>query len=596
MKRSLLKKPKRTRRGIIAVLSAVLLIIMLAMVAFAVDVGYIGMLETQLQTAADSAALAAAGSSNLTQDGMRQVAQAFAQYHKVAGRTVMLNSADDIQFGTWDPTSKTFSTVQDSQLPTAVKVTVKVDAAHGGNASLFFGRALGRSSVTSQASAVAVCNPRDICFVVDLSSSMHFDTTPGMSTANTTFIQTVYDDLGFGTYPGTAQKIGAPLGAARLSDLTSTSNSPLLYSKKSSIHTTYNYTVPNQYLIYVTGDGSGQTADTSTTRTTKAYSWVIDEQLGGKSGQAAVPGIMKTAVPLLDSTISDNYSYWQAYISNNSSSLGCKSYVTMLMNCGRDGLVGSTSQYSIMSINHPNYHKHAELTDGGTFNFPLPEMPTHAVRRAIIAALKVIADRNETINNPDNKDKVSLVVFDKKNTGGDTSHVRIVKTLTDDYAGVMDACTTLQACVYDGSSCTDSEGGLIYAYNHIKPGSQGGSGREMANKVVVFLTDGDANLYESSTTTIGDYMDDHPGGWGSSYAQNGALMQSSIMQGGNWCLYSVGVGGGCKETFMDQMAVKGGTAIDGHTYAPASDASTYETTLKGIFEKIISNPRLRLVQ
>ena len=59
------------------------------------------------------------------------------------------------------------------------------------------------SSKSLTASAVAMVNPRDIAFVVDLSGSMHFDTMPDQSSANTAFIQTVYDDLGFGTYPGT---------------------------------------------------------------------------------------------------------------------------------------------------------------------------------------------------------------------------------------------------------------------------------------------------------------------------------------------------------------------------------------------------------
>ena len=58
-------KTRKSRRGIIAVLSAVLFIVMLAMVAFAVDVGYMDVVRTQLQASADSAALAAAGSSNL---------------------------------------------------------------------------------------------------------------------------------------------------------------------------------------------------------------------------------------------------------------------------------------------------------------------------------------------------------------------------------------------------------------------------------------------------------------------------------------------------------------------------------------------------
>ena len=41
---------------------------MLGMIAFAVDIGYMNLARTQLQAAADSAALAAAGSSNLSKD------------------------------------------------------------------------------------------------------------------------------------------------------------------------------------------------------------------------------------------------------------------------------------------------------------------------------------------------------------------------------------------------------------------------------------------------------------------------------------------------------------------------------------------------
>ena len=43
---------------------------------------------------------------------------------------------------------------------------------------LFFGKVFGVISATSHASAVAMVNPRDICFVVDLSSSMNDDTDP----------------------------------------------------------------------------------------------------------------------------------------------------------------------------------------------------------------------------------------------------------------------------------------------------------------------------------------------------------------------------------------------------------------------------------
>src|SRR6476659_8794256 len=48
------------RRGFIAVLTALLLVMMLAMLAFAIDIGYLQVARTQLQQSADAAALAAA--------------------------------------------------------------------------------------------------------------------------------------------------------------------------------------------------------------------------------------------------------------------------------------------------------------------------------------------------------------------------------------------------------------------------------------------------------------------------------------------------------------------------------------------------------
>jgi hypothetical protein len=387
--------------------------------------------------------------------------------------------------------------------------------------------------VSEQASAVAMVNPRDICFVVDLSSSMNFDTLPDSDSASTSLIQKVYDDLfgaGHVTYPDSS---------------------------------TYSIAYQN-------------TATAMSTLSSK----------------------MPYVIPAPDTSSSASKAYWGAYFSYvNNGSISYKSYVKFLFDKGRDQLVvsGTASQYSVISVMNPSFHSHSEVTDGGTFNFPTPEMPTHAVRRAVIAALAIIRDRNSTVSESSQKDWVSLVVFDKQNEGGDNSHVRIAKSLTDNYSDVMNACTTLQATGVSGY-CTDSEGGLIVARNHIKAASQGGSGRENANKVVVFLTDGNANLYESSTTTIDNYKRDHPGGWGTSYAQNGALMQAQTMQGNNWSMYAVGVGLGGSQSFMNLMANKGGTAVGGAAYPIADDASAYETNLKAIFNRIITNPKLRLVQ
>jgi hypothetical protein len=542
-------KPNRNRRGVIAVLAAVLFIVMLGMVAFAVDLGYVAMLKTQLQSAADSAALAAAGSSSFSQDSMTQIAQAFAQYHRVAGRQVVLNS-DDVQFGAWDATAKTFSALPSGQLGTAVKVTVRCDDSSGGSAGLFFGKVFGVRSATAQASAVAMVNPRDICFVVDLSSSMRNDSDT--SSSHTSLIQAVYDDL---------------------------------YGLK--------------------GDGTSNVTFNkyeSGVSVTKTNYWGDLTDADVITNMNAVTSSKGFLIPTPDTTSDASKAYWKAYFnyaSSNGGKISYKNYMDFLTDNGRDvPIIGGTpGTYSILSVKNPNYKKHTEVTDGGTFdNFPPPEMPTHALRRALIDALQIVKDRNSQISDVNQKDWISIVAFDRKNTTSDGDNVVLLRSLTDNYTEAMTAAVTLQCCGGPGS-CTDSEGGLIKAYNHIKPQSQGGAGRENSNKVVIFLTDGQPNLYESSDTDINSYKTAHSSSyWGSNSSQNAALMQSMIMHGGNWYLYAVGVGAGGDQTFMNKMANMGGTAVNGAAYPIASDCSTYETTLKGIFNKIVTNPKLRLVQ
>ena len=71
---------------------------------------------------------------------MTAVAQAFANYHQVAGRSVQLNAAD-VQLGSWDSTTRTFT--PGATVGTAVKVTVRTDANSGGKTGLFFGKLFG---------------------------------------------------------------------------------------------------------------------------------------------------------------------------------------------------------------------------------------------------------------------------------------------------------------------------------------------------------------------------------------------------------------------------------------------------------------------
>lgn len=588
---------RRQRRGAIAVLAAVFLVVMLAMIAFAVDIGYLGLAKTQLQVAADSSALAAAATNNLSRSEMAAVAQQFASANRVVGRAVQLN-ASDVEFGTWDAATRKF-TSSDS-VSNAVKVTVRTDASSGGATPLFFGRIFGKTSQEQSASAIAAVNPRDIAFVVDLSRSMNFDTNPSEDSSTSALIQNVYDDFDFGAYPGNSQYAGYPLitesqSSNWLSNL-KTKLTNVSYKGTAYFTGTYKSSTKKYY------DANGTTVLSDSTRTKRAYSWVMEVQLPSAS-------LMPNVVPVPNAGVTANYNYWKYYIDQNSSSLGYLSYVTMMMDKARDLTVAGS--YTPLSLKSSLCvcPMNDWTVNGESFSFPPREMPTHAARRALIAALQVIRDRNATISDVNQKDWVSIITFDSAST--DT--IKWSLTNKDNYAGAMQVAKDFQAC-----GGTGTEGGLSLAYNHIKYGTPSGNnfrGRANANKIVVLLTDGQPNDRRSTITStmITQYMAQNPSTWtnpstgvqlnnwitsGSEMVDmNAALMQSSMMRSENWYVYAAGIGRGCDYNFMDCVARQGLTAdTDGQSPRGSDDPSYYENKLREIFENIITNPKLRLVQ
>jgi Flp pilus assembly protein TadG len=585
---------EQRRRGVITLLTAVLLVFLLGIIALSVDLGYIFLARTQLQVAADSAALATAATMGNSQDVSTQAGIKFGGLNKVGNRPVQIQTSD-IVYGTWDTSRRTFTPSQ-SGMANAVKVTARADSTTSGQVPLFFSQIFGQSSVTCQASAVATTNPRDICFVVDLSGSMNDDTDPNKTSSidgsypgvGTQMMKNIFSDFGFGTYPGSSQKIGQPLGVTTLSGLTSTTSSPLLNTKQPVTlkvgSTNYSYTVPSQYQI--------KSTDSSSTRTKKAYSWVMDMQLRGVSGFAPLPGIMPAAKPTPNSADSNNYNYWQSYLSSNSSNIGYLSYLAAIETCGRDVKPFSSSTlYSPLSINSPDCPYHAESTDGGTFNFPPREMPTHCARRAIISAIQVIKDRNQSITDSTQQDWVSMVTYEL------TTHAVVAHNLDDQYAAAMQACCQLQACS-DSAACTSTDTGLMTAINLLNT-----QGRLGANKVVVLMTDGKPNLNSSSNSTISSYESAHANsnfyGGSSNYPQDAAMMQVSIMQRANWTFFPVEIGLQGDADFMNRIYSTGKgktTQTDTSPYAATGNPTLYETELKTIFQQIISAPKIRIVQ
>jgi Flp pilus assembly protein TadG len=581
------KTHRSLRCGTVLIFTAFLMVVLIGVLAFAVDIGYITMARTQLQAAADSAALAAGGSIGQAGQDPVQNAITYAAYNNVGAQSTKLNDAD-VKFGLWDTSNLTFT--PSPGLGNAVQVT-----AHAESVPLFFSHVFQLSSVNLQAEAVATTNPRDICFVVDLSGSMNDDTDPNNCNGingsypgvGTQMMQQIYDDFGFGAYPGSSQTIGQPLGVSSLFGLTSTYSSPLLTTKPQTVTIDgQSYTIPGQYRFTST--------TSSSIRTQRAYAWVMDEQLCGKSGQAALPGVMPAAKPTPESTDSNNYNYWKAYLSGYSSKIGYSSYMHHMMHYGRATKPTSSSTlYVPLSRKSADCPYHPETTEGGTFSFPPREQPTHCSRRAVIAAIQVIKDRNQNISNGSQRDQIAIITFDIQN------NTTTLHPLNDDYDGAMRDCTTFQA-FDDTAICTATETGLSAAVSLLNS-----QGRTEANKVVVLLTDGKPNLYTAADFTgIQNYINNNFSNpnvqaCASDYAQAGALWQTSIMQGRNWLVFPVQLGLEGNQNFMNYLySVAQGKTTQTITspYNAIGDPSNYETQLKEIFIKIISNPKLRLVK
>ena len=154
------------RRGAIAVLAPVLMIPMMAMVAFAIDYGYLLKTRAALQRAADAAALAAVRdlvpSANGTQD-LAAVRETVRQYAE-ANITAEFDVLDaDIKIGRYDPkTVYTNFTILDDGILDTVRVTLRRDTQANSPVSLFFARVIGINTANVSATATAVLQKASI--------------------------------------------------------------------------------------------------------------------------------------------------------------------------------------------------------------------------------------------------------------------------------------------------------------------------------------------------------------------------------------------------------------------------------------------------
>ena len=207
----------RDRRGAILVLAAIFMTVMLAFVAFAVDMSYMSLTKTQLQAAADASALAGAMELSATDDPatVRENAitaiRAVAALHRSGNQSTVSIETSDVTFGkmVWNSGSQSFAyNWGESNTPyNIVKVRADRDAISGADdrLPLLFAPIMGHTKATIGAEAVASFQPRDIMVVLDFSGSMNDDSCFGrIGTLGRPFIEnnmlTMWQELGSPVY------------------------------------------------------------------------------------------------------------------------------------------------------------------------------------------------------------------------------------------------------------------------------------------------------------------------------------------------------------------------------------------------------------
>ena len=149
----------KRRRGAIVVLVALLLVALISMIAFSTDVGNITVNKTTLKAAADSAALAAAGSMTQGADlnAALEVALLYGSLNLPASYGDAIGPGD-IVFGLWDPSSKTFT--ESNVNPHAVKITLARTQTRKNPVRSFFGSVLDQPFAELQVESIAVGAPK----------------------------------------------------------------------------------------------------------------------------------------------------------------------------------------------------------------------------------------------------------------------------------------------------------------------------------------------------------------------------------------------------------------------------------------------------
>ncbi len=563
------------RRGAIIVLTAMLLIGMLAFVAFTVDIGYIPLTRTQLQSAADGSALAGAMELSGTDDpatvrtnARAAIQQTAALYHNGNQTSVSIDPISDITFGrmNWNVTSRTYKiSWGDAETPyNVVKVRAMRNTVSGDNRlPLFFAPVIGTRRANVGAEAIATFQPRDIMVVLDFSASMNDDSSLGaIGKLGRTYIesnlQTMWTQLGSPTYgnltftpkyatlkgvaaSGTIPHIDVTFKRTSV-DVVSTINLTEVRLQFSN-GSTQNFSSLSAKMGTFAGTGGNANKDITTVWVKSGTNSSMSSGSNGEQFDFTSSNI-KTALGLTGSYPNPSGS-WSDYITRVQSSSGD------IKNAGYRDMYGYLTWIHYLQYNYPSVAQTPNL-------WKTSEQPVGVMKDSVDLFI-------DYLTGVEAEDQVGLSIFTHTSSAG----AILEHGLSSNISQIKSTTRQRQAGHYTGN--TNISAGMKIARDELTAHS-----RPRTFKMMVLLTDGVANLPTNESI-----------GTAAVIAEANAAKAAKIK------ILAICLGAGADTATLQQVAdITGGVF---YNVPPAASISTVQAQLQNVFREIASSRPLKLI-
>lgn len=602
---------KQDRRGAVVVLVAVSGTLIAGFGALTIDLGNMYIARTELQRAADGAALAAAAKLARYQSGQseaaaRTEAKRIVEANPVLADKVTIDINRDVVFGhtDWDNAASRFRFVQGGAVVSAVRVTVRKTAdSPNGPMNLLFANIWGKASKNMWASATAMMIPRDISVVADLSGSMDDDSELqhykdiGINLWSVWVCLPVHkgtSSVGDGVHALTAATpidqsgrlysspsqnatfrgpIWARMNTWGTLDITSsynpTADAGLMYLPKSVAWTSSSYNSLKTWLQNV-GYSSSEITDLTSSANDGSgyYKYRTAVALGLARWDSGKSGGLWSTLPAADiqatrgngdSKISSNELCW--LVSYPFSQGSWLEYIDTYMSSSSTAMENTNTnfryRYGLKTFVNYLLEKRNHYADTPDLA-QTPEQPVQAVKDAVDYCMNLITEQ-------ESDDQVSLEIF--------AQSARHMKNLTKTCSQVSDTLKGMQAGHFD--DWTNTGGGIDKGIIELTSSRS----RPNAAKIMFLLSDGQANVNSSGGTN------DYPGG------KSFAILKAQQAVNKGITIYCVSMGVNSDRPFMQQIA----EMASGEEFFAAGTIDQYSLQLKDIFAELSTKRPVRLI-